>query len=120
MTVKESLANSGIGGTGEKILSALTIDLLRTDQLKPEHRKDFCWPQLKGYGYGLGVRTMVDKAAGGTVGNLGEFGWGGAAGAYFCIDPGRELTVLYVQHVCHSSAAPKRTRIIEFVNEALS
>jgi len=94
-----ALANGGIGGSGEKILSAGTIDLLRTDQLKPEHRKDFCWPQLKGYGYGLGVRTMVDKAVGGTTGNLGEFGWGGAAGATVLVDPQLKMSVFYAHHM---------------------
>ena len=99
--------------SGEKILKRSTIDMMRTDELTEEQQKD-TWSGPY-YSYGLGVRCPRRGYSERT-----EFGWGGAAGAYFCIDPGRELTVLYVQHVCHSSAAPKRTRIIEFVNEALS
>lgn len=70
-----ALANGGIAPNGEKILSAGTVELLHINQLTEEQQKDFNWPQLKGYGYGLGVRTMVNKAGSGTVGNLGEFGW---------------------------------------------
>ena len=93
-----ALANGGVGATGEKILSAGTIDLLRTNQLNAQQIKTFTWPQLKGYGYGLGVRTLIDKAAG-TTGNVGEFGWGGAAGATVLIDPDLKLSVFYAHHM---------------------
>lgn len=93
-----ALANGGISQTGEKILGAGTIDLLRINQLTEVQRKTFDWPQLKGYGYGLGVRTLIDKAAGST-GNLGEFGWGGAAGASVWIDPDLKLSVCYAHHM---------------------
>lgn len=93
-----ALANGGVGQTGEKILSAGTIELLRTNQLTPVQRETFIWPQLKGYGYGLGVRTLIDKAAGST-GNVGEFGWGGAAGASVWIDPELKLSVCYAHHM---------------------
>lgn len=93
-----ALANGGVGATGEKILSAGTIDLLRTNQLNSQQIKNFTWPQLKGYGYGLGVRTLIDKAAG-TTGNVGEFGWGGAAGATVLVDPDLKLSVFYAHHM---------------------
>lgn len=93
-----ALANGGVGATKEKILSAGTIDLLRTNQLNAAQMKGFCWPQLKGYGYGLGVRTLIDKGAGST-GNLGEFGWGGAAGATVLVDPEIKLSVFYAHHM---------------------
>ena len=93
-----ALANGGVGATGEKILSSGTIDLLRTNQLNEDQLKNFNWPQLRGYGYGLGVRTLIDKAAGST-GNLGEFGWGGAAGATVLVDPKLKLSVFYAHHM---------------------
>lgn len=98
---------------GERILKRSTIDLMRTDALNDE-QQTATWSGPY-YSYGLGVRCPRRGCTERT-----EFGWGGAGGAYFCIDPGRELTVLYMQHVYTSSAAPKRTRIIEFVNEALN
>ena len=95
-----ALANGGVGATGEKILSSGTIDLMRINQLNSQQMVAFDWPQMKGYGYGLGVRTLVDKAAGST-GNLGEFGWSGAAGANILIDPELKLSVFYAHHMCN-------------------
>ncbi len=94
-----SLANGGIAPNGEKILSRGTIDLLRTNHLTPELLKDFNWSQLKGCGYGLGVRTLIVKAKSGSNGNLGEFGWGGAAGATILCDPENELAFFYAHHM---------------------
>ena len=82
--------------TGEKIISSGTIDLMRTYQLNDKLLKDFNWKQLKGYGYGLGVRTLMDMS---TSGNYGEFGWGGAAGATALIDPDLKLSMFYTHHM---------------------
>ncbi len=94
-----ALANFGRAKTGEQILAKGTIELLRTNQLSEELLKDFNWKQLSGYGYGLGVRTLIDKARSGSVGALGEFGWGGAAGATALIDPDNEFSYFYAHHM---------------------
>lgn len=94
-----ALANGGVGQTGERILAKSTIELLRTNQLNQRHLQDFCWPQMKGYGYGLGVRTLLDRAKSGSCGNIGEFGWGGAAGATVLIDPDLGLSMFYTHHM---------------------
>lgn len=95
----QALAMGGTGLTGERILSKGTVDLLRTDQLTPELRSYFSWDQLKGYSYGLGVRTLVDKAAAGSPGPIGEFGWGGAAGATAVIDTKERLSLFFAMHL---------------------
>lgn len=98
-----ALANYGMGTTGERILAPATVDLMRTNTLNESQLKDFAWRQLVGYGYGLGVRTMIDKAKGGSLGSIGEFGWGGAAGASVYIDPKLNLAAVYAKH----SLAPR-------------
>ena len=60
------------------------------------------WPQLAGYGYGLGVRTMVSPSRGGSIGPVGEFGWAGAAGTWTMIDPDSHLAVFYAEHLLES------------------
>ena len=85
--------------TGAHILSEGTIRLMRTNQLTASQRAQFNWPQLRGYGYGLGVRTMDDRALSGTTGGDGEFGWGGAAGATVLIDADLHLGVFYTHHM---------------------
>ena len=94
-----ALANGGLGQNGERILSPGTVNLLRQNQLTREQLVNFNWRQLRGYGYALGVRTMVDAAAGGTTGSLGEFGWGGAAGATLLVDPDRRVSMVYAHHM---------------------
>ncbi len=94
-----SLANGGVGQNGERIISSSTIDLLRTNQLNDEQSKGFNWEHHKGYGYGLGVRTLTDIAKSGCWGNIGEFGWGGAAGATVIIDPKLKLSMFYSHHM---------------------
>ena len=93
-----AMACGCIGATGERILNAKTIDLLRTPQLNKAQKLTFDWPQLAGYSYGLGVRTR-DRILPGTKGNIGEFGWGGAAGATVLIDPELKLSVCYAHHM---------------------
>jgi len=93
-----ALANFGLGLNGERILAKSTVELMRTNTLNETQRESFNWKQLAGYGYGLGVRTMIDKALGGSNGNLGEFGWGGAAGASVYIDPSINMAAVYAKH----------------------
>lgn len=93
-----ALANDGQSMEGERILSKGSVELLKMNQLSEAQMRDFNWQQLTGYGYGLGVRTLVDKALAGSVGNLGEFGWCGAAGATALMDTKLRLAVFYTQH----------------------
>ena len=97
----DMLAMGGVGATGERILSKASVDLMRTNHLNDTQMKDFNWIQMTGYGYGLGVRTMVDRSRG-SLSPVGEFGWGGAAGAYILIDPEREMSVYFAEHMRNS------------------
>ena len=93
-----ALANGGLGLTGERILSPYTVELIKTNRLGEQQLRDFNWEALAGYGYGLGVRTHIDKARSGSNANLGEFGWGGAAGATAIIDTEAKLALFFAQH----------------------
>lgn len=93
-----ALAGKGTGLTGERILSPKTVELMRVNRLNEQQMKDFNWTSLRGYGYGLGVRTHLSQAGSGLLAGLGEFGWNGAAGASAIIDAELGLGVFYVQH----------------------
>lgn len=94
-----ALANNGMGLTGNRILKAETVTQMQNDQLTAELRRDFNWPQYRGYSYGLGVRTMLDRAKAGFNGTTGEFGWAGAAGGAVFIDTERNLAMFYAHHM---------------------
>ncbi|MDR0896743.1 MAG: beta-lactamase family protein, partial [Oscillospiraceae bacterium] len=44
---------------GVRILSRRTVELMRTNFLSPQQLIDDAWDTQRGYGYGLGVRTMM-------------------------------------------------------------
>lgn len=94
-----ALANRGLGINGERVLSSGTVELLKTNQLNDVQLSDLNWSQLTGYGYGLGVRTLLSRAEGGSPGSTGEFGWGGAAGATLLADTSCNLAMFYTHHM---------------------
>ena len=93
-----ALSCGGLGATGERILSSRTVEMMKANRLNSELLKCFTWKQLAGYGYGLGMRTHIDPAASGSIANLGEFGWGGAAGATAVMDTKERLGAFFAQH----------------------
>ena len=86
------------GGTldGVRILGRKTVNLISTDHLTPEQRKGDSWDTQRGYGYGLGVRVMTTPELAGINGSVGEWGWDGAFGNWFCVDPKENLTCVYL------------------------
>lgn len=95
-----ALCRGGTAENGTRILSSNTINLMRTNHLDETMLKDYDWERLAGYGYGLGVRTMIDLVKSGSNGNVGEFGWSGMAGTWVMMDPKEKLTVVYMQQLC--------------------
>ena len=97
----EALANFGVGANGERILTSNAVELMRTNALTEKQLEYFNWVQAAGCGYGYGVRTLMNPARAGVIGNIGEIGWGGAAGATALVDSSLNLSAFYVQH-CHN------------------
>ena len=93
------LANKGLGLNGERVLTERTVDLMRTNVLNDaqlwEFRQNIA---MSGYGYGYGVRTLMNPELVGSLSSIGEFGWSGAAGAIMIADPEAELSVFFAQH----------------------
>ena len=83
---------------GGRIISSCTLELMTRDFLTDKTRPDFNWPQTRGYGYGLGVRTLVDVTKAGSLSPVGEFGWGGISGAYSLMDRSRRLSAVFMTH----------------------
>ncbi len=80
-------------------ISKGSVELLRTNRLSGEALEEISlWGSLKGYGYGLGVRTLIDKSSG-SIGPCGEFGWGGAADATVLVDPDNEFSFFCSHHM---------------------
>ncbi|SFM44074.1 CubicO group peptidase, beta-lactamase class C family [Gracilibacillus orientalis] len=90
-----------LGGTMDDvtILSKNTIELMAQNHLPDEILPELGWNYDNGYGYGLGVRVMIDQTKGGSNSSIGEFGWSGLAGTYVFIDPKTKLSAVYMQQM---------------------
>lgn len=81
---------------GVSVLGRKTIDLMRRNQLTPQQLADYTGPYVAGYGYGLGVRTMMNPL--GSNSSVGEFGWTGMLGTYAEADPEEKLSIVYMHN----------------------
>lgn len=94
-----AMAHNGLSPEGYRVLKPETIQMMKTEQLtKLIPNAAFGCAAGPGYGYGLGVRTLVNKD-GGQRSPFGEFGWDGAAGAYVLIDTDNDLSIFYATHL---------------------
>jgi len=90
----QMLLNNGRLGN-ERVLSRKTIELIRSNHVEIPLLQPAYFPHMTGYGYGLGVRTMLNPAEAGLNGSLGEWAWDGMMGTYYCVDPAENLTALF-------------------------
>lgn len=84
----QMLLNGGVLD-GQRILSPLSVKLMRTNML-PESARTMG----PGTGFGLDFAVVEDPAAAGGYEGKGTFFWGGFAGTWFWIDPVYELIVV--------------------------
>ncbi len=91
----QMLANGG-ELDGVRVLGRKTVELMRTN-----HIGDRCIDLAVGpnYGFGLGVCVRKGIESSFMPGSAGTYGWGGAAGTWFFVDPKEELIGLFFTHV---------------------
>jgi len=77
---------------GNRLLSPKTIELMTQDHTRntPHAGGPIVLPN-EGIAFGLGFQVTKNLAATARTGSVGTYGWGGAAGTVFRIDPKEEL-----------------------------
>jgi CubicO group peptidase (beta-lactamase class C family) len=109
------LLNKGLirSDSGERLLKEVTVDLATTNHLP--NNQDMCEAGydkafmellgLHGIGFGLGFSVVIDpkKVKGGTLTNIGEFGWTGYAGTICAIDPVEKTSTILMTQLARSS-----------------
>src|SRR5262245_30094331 len=86
------LANGG-ELNGKRLLGRKTVEMMSA-----AHVPDTLAGRPAGEGYGLSVRVVTNHAARGTMLSDGTYGWSGAQGTHFFVDPKEQLVgVLMVQ-----------------------
>ncbi|MDR1956099.1 MAG: beta-lactamase family protein [Treponema sp.] len=104
---------------GYRLLSRKTIELIRKEHVNPAHIRAFGFAAQRGYGYGLGVRSMTDIAAAGLNGSYGEWGWDGMLGTFFCVDPEEELVAVFMIQRIPGSLEDLARRFLQTVYGAI-
>jgi CubicO group peptidase (beta-lactamase class C family) len=95
----QMLLNGGILD-GKRILGRKTVAYMTADHIGPEvdTTRLGAWPNIDGYGFGLGVAVRRQAGAGGMVSSPGEYHWAGSTGPYFWADPSEQLAVVFMAH----------------------
>lgn len=89
------------GGTldGLRILSPKTVALMTTNQTGTLYSQT-------GQGFGLGFSVLQQPGADGRVESVGTFGWGGAYGSTYNVDPKEKLVLVFMIQIL-----PRRTEV---------
>jgi len=84
-----------------RILSPKIVDFMHLNHLSPALLPmELAGQPSLGYGFGLGSRVLLNPAAAGLPGSVGEYGWGGAAKTYFWEDPKEDMVgILMAQYM---------------------
>jgi CubicO group peptidase (beta-lactamase class C family) len=110
---------------GNRVLGAKTLEFMASNHLPGgvmlnELGQDtFSETVMEGMGFGLGVSVLMDPALSGANGNIGEYGWGGAASTVFWIDPAEDLAVVFLTQLVPSDSYPVRRHLRATVYGAL-
>jgi CubicO group peptidase (beta-lactamase class C family) len=108
----QMMANKGeLNGT--RILAPNTVDLMTINHLSDNVAF------RPGQGFGLGFSVVLDKGKRGLPGSVGEYGWGGAYGSSYWVDPKEELVVVYFTQVRPSSIANDQAMLRALIYQAL-
>lgn len=108
----QMMANKG-ELNGKRILAPNTVDLMTINHLSD----DISF--RPGQGFGLGFSVVMDKGQRGLPGSVGEYGWGGAYGSTYWVDPKEELVVVYFTQVRPSSIANDQAMLRALIYQAL-
>ena len=82
---------------GARLLSRKSVELMTDNAIGNLNLANFSETgltleqNLRGYGFGLGVRVRKSTGVSGWLGSPGDYGWGGAYGTYFWVDPKEQL-----------------------------
>ncbi len=87
----QMLANGG-ELDGQRILGLRTVELMASNHIGDLYGPDA--NRAEGLGFGLAVEVVLDPVEADTRRGPGSFGWGGAFGTYYWVDPHNDLVGL--------------------------
>ncbi|MGZ5904389.1 MAG: serine hydrolase domain-containing protein [Reyranella sp.] len=107
-----ALANGG-AFRGKRIIGRKTLEFMTADHVGNRPGR----PDGFGFGLGFEVHTRLGDSA--IEGSVGEYGWSGAAGTTFWIDPKEELVAIYMVQASEGDTRFLRTQFRTMVQAAI-
>ncbi|MCY3622011.1 MAG: serine hydrolase [Gammaproteobacteria bacterium] len=110
---------------GVRILSPKTVEFMTANHLPStvtgagSGENPLSNAQTQGFGFGLGFGINTNPIGSGTLGSLGEYSWGGAAGTVFWVDPVEEMVVIGMIQLMRSPW-PLRGELKVLANQAIT
>jgi enterochelin esterase family protein len=89
----QMLANGG-ELNGKRLLSPRSVELMATNHVGEMFGGQLGRP--KGMGFGFAVEVVTDPVRAGTYRSAGSFGWDGAFGTHFWVDPKAQLVAVFL------------------------
>ena len=109
---------------GERILSPRTLKLMACNHLAGDIASmgPDTWAEtsFEGVGFGLLGSVILDPAKAQASAQIGDYGWGGAAGTFFWVSPVDDMVVILFTQLLPSSAIPVRKELRTLVQAALT
>lgn len=105
---------------GHRLLSPKTIELMTQDHVEgiKNGGRGIGLPSAS-TGFGLGFSVTKNLAATNNLGSTGAYGWGGAAGTYFRIDPKEDLIIIQMIQLMPYSHLNHRNEFHTLVYQAI-
>jgi len=100
---------------GKRLLSRKSIEAMTANHIG----NHAMWPTLAGYRFGLGFRVMTDPGPSAKLESVGSYGWGGAFGTYFWIDPKEQMIGILMQQIRPYSHLNIRTEFQNLATQAI-
>ena len=98
-----------------RLLGRTTVAFMASDHLGPISATI----RRPGYTFGLGFQVRKDVGLDGQSGSIGEYGWAGAGGTYFWIDPKEQLVAILMTQAPGPSRVYYRQLFKELVQQAI-
>jgi len=107
-----ALANGG-AFQGKRIIGKKTLEFMTADHVGNRPGR----PDGFGFGLGFEVHTRLGDSA--LEGSVGEYGWSGAAGTTFWVDPKEQLVAIYMVQASEGDTRFLRTQFRTMVQAAI-
>lgn len=99
---------------GQRLLSPTSVMLMTKN-----HLNTLSLPWTKGVGFGLGFSVVTDLGSQGLLGNIGEYGWGGAYHSTYWVDPEQDIIALYLTQLLPSGQLDDHDKFRTLLYQAL-